>query len=192
MLGTACGKWRITMDYSDGVKYTLFRLLLMIGCGAVGVAAGKLLLWATASVMPASLLTLKEFLVTDQAGSVTAAIVMAAMLGRVFYDDGKKHAAYENWDAILVSITHIVMLIAYFVPVIFYNPNDITRGVEFAYYLFYFPCRWLVLAFGMDLKAAAALGILLILGVQFALYMLSYTRYKKKHPVSFLPRESES
>ena len=124
------------MDYSDGVKYTLFRLLLMIGCGAVGVAAGKLLLWAAASVMPASWLTLKEFLVTDQAGSVTAAIVMAAMLGRVFYDDGKKHAAYENWDAILVSITHIVMLIVYFVPVIFYNPNDITRGVEFAYYLF--------------------------------------------------------
>ena len=61
------------MDYSDGVKYTLFRLLLMIGCGAVGVAAGKLLLWAAASVMPASWLTLKEFLVTDQAGSVTAA-----------------------------------------------------------------------------------------------------------------------
>ena len=36
------------------------------------------------------------------------------------------------------------------------------------------------------------MNILLILGVQFALYMLSYTRYKKKHPVSFLPRESES
>lgn len=173
------------MSYSDGVKYTVFRILLMFGTGAVGIVFGKGLLWVISSVLPASLVGLKETLIDDRCGSLVAAATMTVLLGLVFYDDGKKHAAYEDWDALMVSITHIIMLMVYFVPVIFYNPNDITKAAEFAYYIYYFPCRWIMLFFGADIMTSAALGMALVLAVQLALYLFSYGSYKKKHPFSF-------
>lgn len=173
------------MDYTEGVKYTVFRILLLLGTEAVGIVAGKGLLWVVSSVLPASWLGLKDILIDDRCGSIVAAVTMILLLGLVFYDDGKKHAAYEDWDALMVSITHIIMLMVYFVPIIFYNPNDITKAMEFCYYIFYFPCRWITLFFGCDIKVSAVIGIAVILAVQFVLYLVSYRGYKKKHPFSF-------
>lgn len=173
------------MDYSDSFKYFFMRFLLLFMTDLFGVFIGKGIYWVIASVLPPSLGSLKLFLLDDKVGSITAALVMIFCLGLVFHDDGKKHAAYEDMDMLTVLITEILLLMLYFIPVIFYNPNDITKMWESIYYLFYFPCRWLIEFFSVDIKVSVALGVGIILAVQFVLYMQSYLRYKKKHPFSF-------
>ncbi len=177
------------MNYSDGFRYVCFRLLLLVGADALAVVLGKGMLWVLSSVVPANMGGLKEFLIDDRTGSVTAAIVMVIALGVVFRDDGKKHAAYDDWDVTLAVITAMLMMVFYFIPVIFYNPADITRVMQTVYYIVYFPCRWAELALGLDIKAAVALGIGAVLAVQLALYISSYSGYKRKHPFSFKPAE---
>ncbi len=173
------------MDYSEGFKYFCFRLLLLYGTAAVGIVIGKAVFWVIASLLPPNAESFKLFLVDDVTGSAAAAAIMLFLLGRVFFDDGKKHAAYESMDMIPVLITLILMLAAYFAPVILYNPNDMDSIWITFYYLLYYPCRWLMDGFGADIKTAAAVGMAAILAVLFALYQFSYTRYKKKHPFIF-------
>ena len=175
------------MDYTDSVKYYFFRLLLLLGTNALGLFMGKALLWVIASVLPYSLETVKNFLIDDRTGSVIAAVTMIIALGLVFHDDAKAHAAYENMDMVPVLTSIILLLAVYFVPVIFYNQNDITTAVETAYYIFYYPCRWLIEFFGLDLMTSAALGMVIVLGVQFFIYQITYINYKRKHPFIFKP-----
>ncbi len=179
------------MDYSDGVKYYFFRLLLLLGTDAVGLLLGKAVFWVIASVLPPSAESFKLFLVNDITGSVTATAVMLLLLGMVFHDDGKKHAAYENMDMIPVLTTLILLLAAYFVPVILYNPNDMDKVWFTAYYMLYYPCRWLMLVFGADIKTAAAAGMAVILFIMFVIYQLTYSDYKRKHPFTFKKHEQE-
>lgn len=175
----------MNMDYSEQFKYWIFRLVLLVSADIMGLVVGKLFLWVAASFLPFALLPVKEFLISDMTGSVTAAVTMTVLLGLVFRDDGKKHAAYEDMDLILVTISAMLLLAAYFVPVIFYNPADSTKAADTFYYMFYFPCRWVMEGFGTDIKTAAAVGIGVILAVQLVIYNYKYNSYKKKHPFMF-------
>jgi hypothetical protein len=173
------------MDFTEQFKYWIFRLVLLVSADLMGLIVGKLLLWVTASFLPFGMLSVKQFLISDMTGSVVAAVTMTVLLALVFRDDGKKHAAYEDMDLILVTVSAILLLAVYFIPVIFYNPADSTRVIDTIYYMFYFPCRWVMVGFGADLKTAAAVGIAVILGIQLAVYNYKYTSYKKKHPFMF-------
>jgi hypothetical protein len=173
------------MDYSDGVKYSVFRLVLLFATDAVSIVFGKGLLWVIASVLPASWEQAKQLLIDDRVGSLVAAATMILLLGLVFFDDGKKHAAYDDWDATLIVITLMVEIIIFFFPMVLYNPLDMTSAVETFYYIFYFPCRWVMLIFGADIKSAAAIGIAVVLGIQLVLYEISYNSYRRKHPFVF-------
>jgi hypothetical protein len=168
------------------------RIVLLFATNAFGLLCGKGLLWVVSSVLPAKWDGAKTMLINDKCGSIVAAVAMTAMLALVFLDDGRKHAAYEDWDALMVSVTEIIMLLIYFVPMIFYNENDITKAMKTCYYIFYFPCRWLMLFFGCDIKTAAVIGIAIILAVQLVLYLISYYSYKKKHPFIFKPNVENS
>lgn len=173
------------MDYTNSFKYFVFRLVLLYGSVMLGLVFGKGLFWVISSVLPPTAESVKLFLIDDRTGSVAAALTAFVTLGIVFKDDGKKHAAYEDMDPSLTAVSVILMLVFYFVPVILYNPADITRMWETVYYLYYFPCRWLMDIFGLDIKSAAAIGMGIILAAGFAVYLKSYTAYKKKHPFSF-------
>ena len=179
------------MDFSESARYWFFRLVILLGTDIMGLAVGKLFLWVIASFLPYAMLPVKQFLISDVTGSVVAALTMGVLLALVFRDDGKKHAAYENMDLILVTVSAILLLAAYFIPVIFYNPNDSTRVIDTLYYLFYFPCRWVTAGFGADIKTAVAVGIAVILGVQLVVYNVEYTRYKRKHPFMFKEPDTE-
>ena len=179
------------MDYTQQFKYSAFRVLLFYMVNTLGLMLGKGLFWLAATLVPASQQGIKQALVSDVTGSVTAALIMAAVLGAVFRDDAKRHAAYDDTDVVLVLITLILMLGTYFVPVIFYNPFDSTRAVKTIYYLFYFPCRWVTELFGADTKASAAVGGGAVLAVQLIVYEVAYNAYKKKHPVVFKPRSTD-
>ena len=179
------------MDYTEQFKYSVFRVFLLFGTEVLGLLLGKGLFWAAASVMTFLPESAKQALVSDSFGSVTAALIMILLLGAVFRDDGKKHAAYADSDFILVLITLILMLACYFIPVIFYNPFDSTRVIRTVYYMLYYPCRWVIELFGAELKPAVALGTGIILGVQFLIYNVSYGSYKTRHPYSFRVTENE-
>lgn len=179
------------MNYSDQVKYWIFRWVLLISTDIMGLIVGKLFLWVIASFLPYSMLSVKQFLISDMTGSVVAAVTMTVMLGLVFLDDGKKHAAYEDMDLILVTVSAILLLAVYFIPVIFYNPADSTRVMDTVYYGFYFPCRWVMIGMGADIKTAVAVGISVILGIQLLIYNIRYTSYKKKHPFIFKEPDEE-
>ena len=179
------------MDYTQQFKYSAFRIILLFGTNLLGLIIGKGLFWVAASLVPPSMQDLKHFLISDLTGSVTAALVMAGTLATVFRDDGKRHAAYRDMDIILVMITLILMLGAYFVPVIFYNPFDSTRVIRSVYYMFYFTSRWVIELFGAEMKTAAAVGGGAVLGLQLIVYELSYGAYHKKHPVTFRPPRNE-
>ncbi len=173
------------MDFTDSVKYYFFRLLILIGSVAVSLVVGKGILWVVASFMPYSLDNVRDFLLDDKVGSIVSAVVILLLIVPVFHDDAKKHAAYEDMDAVPVLIVLLLLLAVYFIPVIFYNPYDITQAGETAYYALYFPCRWLMEAFGADIKTAAALGMAIILGICFVVYQTTYVLYKRKHPFRF-------
>ncbi len=179
------------MRYEDQFKYWIFRLVLLVSADLMGLVVGKLLLWVVASFLPFGMLGVKQFLISDMTGSVVAALTMTVLLGLVFRDDGKKHAAYEDMDLILVTISAMLLLAVYFIPVIFYNPADSTKVMDTLYYMFYFPCRWVMVGFGADIKTAAAVGIGVILAVQLVIYNYKYTSYKKKHPFMFKESDSE-
>lgn len=173
------------MTYSDGVRYYFFRSLLLLGTNTLGLLLGKAVLWCLSSLLPSSAQSVKMFLINDATGSVCAACIMILLLGLVFHDDAKKHAAYEDMDAVPVLITLILMLAAYFVPAVYYEPYGMTKAVGTLYYMFYYPTRWLTELFGADVRSAAALGMGLILAAQFVVYQTTYTAYKKKHPFNF-------
>lgn len=173
------------MDYSDGVKYYFFRLLLLFGTNAIGLVLGKAVFWVIASVLPFAVDPLKQFLVSDVTGSIAASAVMILLLGLVFHDDAKKHAAYDDMDMILVTVVLILLMAVYFVPIIFYNPSDITRLWSTVYYMFYYPCRWVIELTGAQLGVAAIIGMAVILGAQFVIYQMTYVNYKRKHPFIF-------
>lgn len=173
------------MDYSDSVKYYFFRLLLLLGTNVLGLFLGKAIFWCIASLLPPSAESVKLFLVSDLTGSVCAAVVMILLLGAVFRDDAKKHAAYEDMDAVPVLITLMLLLAAYFIPAVFYDPLDITRAVKTLYYMFYYPTLWLTELFGTDIRTAAAVGMGIVLAIQFAVYITAYSAYKKEHPFNF-------
>ena len=179
------------MDYTDSVKYFFFRLVLLIGTNAMGLLLGKVLLWCFSNFVPASAMGFKSFLVSDATGSVMASIVMAVLLALVFHDDAKKHAAYDDMDAVPVAIVLLLLLAFYFVPSIFYNPADITKSVSTVYYMFYYPTHWLTELFGAAMKTAAAAGMGLVLGVQMIVYQATYSAYKKKHPFLFKHDDAE-
>ena len=179
------------MDYTQQFKYCVFRIILFFGVDLLGLILGKGIFWAAASLVPPSAQGVKQFLISDVTGSAAAALVMAGLLGAVFREDGKRHAAYEDMDAVLVLITLMLMLGCYFIPVIFYNPFDSTRVIRSVYYMFYFPCRWVTELFGADMKTSAAVGGGVVLGAQFAVYEVAYNAYKKKHPFVFKPRPAD-
>ncbi|MBR1724594.1 MAG: hypothetical protein IJ723_06210 [Ruminococcus sp.] len=179
------------MDFTEQVKYWFFRLVLLVGTDIMGLVVGKLFLWVIASFLPYSMLAVKEFLISDMTGSVVAALTMAGLLALVFRDDGRKHAAYEDMDLILVTVSAILLLAVYFIPVIFYNPNDSTRVIDTLYYMYYFPCRWVMIGAGADIKTAVAVGIAVILGLELIVYNYKYTTYKKRHPFNFKDPDPE-
>ncbi|MBP3273336.1 MAG: hypothetical protein J6M17_14090 [Ruminococcus sp.] len=178
------------MDYSDSAKYFFFRLILLFGTNAAGVLLGKMLPWCLSNLLPASLGAVKQALVSDALCSMAAAAVMILLLGFVFHDDARRHAAYDNMDAVPVAVVLILMLVFYFVPVVFYDPMDISRAGETLYGMLYFPTKWLREIAGMDIKTAAALGMAMILGIQMMIYQVTYSAYKRKHPFLFLHENS--
>ena len=198
------------MDGFRGLLYTLARLGLMLLLDMFGMFCGGVLFPGLASLIPASSGTgadksgqvtvtgVKAFFTDPIVGSVIGFIVMTAILVWLFYDDGKKHAAYEEWSWENIIIILIVMLMAAFVPSIFRESFKESTAMTVFYNAFYYPLSWLCDGVGTGLtrsyrEAAAGIGLPYTIGVLvgnglqllicFGAYVGSFRLYVKRHPV---------
>ncbi|WP_124099844.1 hypothetical protein [Ruminococcus sp. Marseille-P6503] len=171
------------MDSLKFLLYTLARIGLMLASLVLALIFGKLFFPILSSFVPDSMSGINSFFTSSDNGSIVAWITMLAVLGIIFLDDGKRHAAYESWSSVNVTITLILMLLIYFVPAIFRDSFHSEGKGKIFYEFFYFPCRWLNQRAGVEYTLSVALGIGVILLFCFLMYLLSFKLYVKKHPV---------
>lgn len=170
------------MDSVKFLLYVLGRIGVLIAVNLFGAFTAKVLFPALASLVSGSSVA-GSFFTNSTWGSFVGWAVMLIFLSVLFYDDGKRHAAYEIWNSINVTIALIMMLLVYFIPVIFRDSLHAEGKGKAFYTICYAPVLWLEEKFGMAHTSAAGLGIGIILFILFWVYVISYKIYLKKHKV---------
>ncbi len=169
------------MDSLKFLLYTLARIGLLIACTAFAVFVGAVAFPAAVSLLPEG--GARDTLMGDSLRSAASFCVIVLMLVPLFLDDGKKHAAYEIWSSVNISLTLIFMVMACFIPSIFRDSFE-PHGKANAFYEFaYFPYLWLKESVGLDFVVSVLVGLALIAGILLGAYVISFKRYAKAHPV---------
>lgn len=185
------GTRRLNMDFLQFVVlYTVTRLGVFLALVIFGAFTGKILVPAIVTFMPYKWLPVKEFLTDSTVSSVVAAAVVCLILSWVLYDDARKHTAYDIWDyenianSTGVASSLIIDFMIYFVPAIFRDSFHEEGRAHVFYLVLYYPCSW-----ACELAGNYLVGVLLgsaaILGLAFAVYVLSFKKYVKKHKASY-------
>ena len=176
------------MDLLKFILYILSRIGLMILVIVFGAFMGGIFFPALMSFLPYSLIDFKNFILDSNTQSVICLIISAAFLMRLFYADGKKHAAYEDWSAVNITIVYLLMAFAYFIPAIFRSSFAAEGKAELFYKVLYYPCVWLYEGLNMDflVSVLCTSGILILLSL--AMYVTAYLVYVKKHPAILNPK----
>ena len=168
------------MDSLKFLLYTLGRIGVFIMVTLFATLTGKILVPAIESFVPEKS-AVSQFVLNEVNCSVIAWFVVLAFMLVLFFDDGKRHAAYDIWNSINVIIVLILILLVYFVPAIFRESFHADGKGRAFYSILYFPVYWLEENLGMAYTSAAGIGAGLILVMLFAIYVISYKLYMKKH-----------
>lgn len=169
------------MDSLKFLLYTLARIGLLIACTAFAVFVGAVAFPALASLLPEG--GARDTLMGDTLRSVVSFAVILLILLPLFFDDGKRHAAYEIWSSVNITLTLIFMVMVCFVPSIFRDSFEPGGKANAFYEYAYYPYVWLQKGLGLDFVVSVLIGLGLIAGILFGAYVLSFKRYVKKHPV---------
>lgn len=178
------------MDSFQFLMYTLGRIAVMLAAIAFGVMAGTVLYPAVTSLLPDG--SLRTSLMSETLRSVISYLVIAAMLIPVFFDDGKKHAAYEIWSSVNITITLLFMAMICFIPSIFRDSFEPEGKANAFYKIAYFPYIWFG---GSDFVAKVLVGVTVMTALLLVTYVLSFKHYARLHPVILRPskpREEEA
>ncbi len=165
--------------------YTLGRIGMVIVSIITGVFFGNIVFPALASIVPKSLNNVSDFITNKNTQSFVAWLIMLVILVLVFYDDGKKHTAYDIWSSVNIAITTILMWLVYFIPAIFRDSFYSSGQGEFFYNALYFPFKWISDGAGIDYLFSVAIGFGFMIALVFFTYVLSYKLYLKKHSAAF-------
>ena len=168
------------MDSLKFLLYTLGRIGVLIAVNLLAAFTGRIFLPAISSFFPDKS-ALSNFFLNSTNCSVIAWLVLMGFMLVLFFDDGKRHAAYDIWNSISISIVLILMLMVYFVPAVFRNSFHAEGKGKAFYSIVYFPVYWLESKFDMKYTISAALGIGIILILMLAVYIISYKLYMKKY-----------
>jgi len=177
------------MDLLDTLLYTLARIGLMIMLILLGAFAGEILFPGIATFLPSSMAEFKNFITDDTVQSVIAMFIVIIFFLWVFYDDGKRHSAYENWNIVNIFIVLILMLMIYFVPAIFRESFHSEGKAEVFFLIWYYPCLWLSSKQSLGYMTGVLLAEMIMIASAFAAYFAAYKIYVKKHPVLLVPKE---
>lgn len=168
------------MDSLKFLLYTLGRIAVFIAVLLFSALVGKIILPAISSLLPEKT-AVSSFLMNQTAMSVVAWFIVIAFMLIVFFDDGKKHSAYEIWNSVNILIVLILMLLLYFVPSVFHQEIFSNAKAKAVYNIFYFPVLWLEKTFDMNPTLSSSIGIGIILLMMFCVYVISYKVYLKRH-----------
>ena len=187
------------MDSFKAMLYTFARIGLMFMLDMFGIFVGAVLFPGLATFMPPSWEGVKGFLTDPIVGSVIGFVIMTAILVWIFFDDGKKHAAYEEWSWENILIIIVLMLMAAFVPSVFRESFKESATMTVVYNGLYYPLSWLCDGVGTGLTRTYreevshglgmpyTIGVLVGNGIQlglcFAAYVVSFKMYVRAHPV---------
>jgi hypothetical protein len=179
------------MDLLDYILYTLARIGVLLVLVLLGAFVGEILFPAIVSFLPYSAIEVKEFFTNDTVQSAIALIVVCLFFLWIFYDDGKRHTAYENWSSVNITAVLLIMFIVYFIPAIFRDSFHAEGKADVFYRILYYPCSCL----GADSSDTFMLGIVLteVVIVLCALvsYVFAYKRYVHKHPSVLNERKTD-
>lgn len=165
------------------VWYTFSRLGLLLALVLFGAFSGAVLFPSLATFLPYSMVDVKNFITAANVESVIGTVVICLFLIWVFFDDGRKHTAYDEWSMTTILTVLILVGMFYFIPAIFRDSFSSEGKAEIFYMVLYFPSKW-VIDLCSDNYLVGVLGsIFVMLGTAFAAYVISYKRYVKKHPV---------
>ena len=165
------------------VGYTFARLGLLLALVIFGAFTGAVLFPAVVTFLPYSLIGVKNFLTDPMVESVLGTVVICSFLIWVFYDDARRHTAYEEWSMTTIITVLVLIGMIYFIPAIFRDSFSAEGKGDIFYTVFYYPARWVIAACGDDYLIGVLGSILVLLGTAFAAYFISYKVYIKKHPV---------
>jgi len=179
------------MDLLQTLIYTLARIGLFIMLVLLGAFVGEILFPSAVSFLPYSAISFKEFITDNTVQSVTAMVIVCLFFIWVFYDDGKRHAAYESWSMVNITIVMLIMLFVYFIPAIFRDSFHGEGKADVFYMVLYYPCSWAVDKLGGNYLSGIVAATLVMLAAAFAAYFISYRLYVKKHPSLLVPRAAE-
>ncbi len=147
-----------------------------------GAFTGEVLVPSIATFLPYSALPFKEFITDPNVRSAAGMVIVCLIFLWVFYDDGKRHTAYENWSMVNILTVLILMLIVYFVPAIFRDSFHSEGKADVFYAVLYYPSGWVRDKLGMSFLPAVTAASVMMLAVAFMAYFIAYKRYVKKHP----------
>lgn len=171
------------MDLLDYILYTLGRIGLLIMLVLFGAFMGEIFFPGIVSFLPYSAVSVKEFFTDSTVQSAVALAVICFFFIWLFYDDGKRHTAYEDFSVVNICIVLLIMMIIYFIPSIFRDSFHQEGKADVFYMILYYPCSWADEFSQGSLQVNVVLTSLIIIVISFASYLIAYKRYVKKHPV---------
>ncbi|WP_294478922.1 hypothetical protein [uncultured Ruminococcus sp.] len=165
------------------VGYTITRLGLLLALVLFGAFTGAVLFPSLVTFLPYSMVGVKNFFTQPDVKSLVGTVVICLFLIWVFFDDGKKHTAYEEWSLTTILTVLILVGMFYFIPAIFRDSFHAEGKGDIFYMVLYYPAGWLIDLFDDNYIIGIMFSILVMLGTAFAAYVISYKNYVKKHPV---------
>ena len=165
------------------VGYTITRLGLLLALVLFGAFTGAVLFFFFLTFLPYSMVGVKNFFTQPDVKSLVGTVVICLFLIWVFFDDGKKHTAYEEWSLTTILAVLILVGMFYFIPAIFRDSFHAEGKGDIFYMVLYYPAGWLIDLFDDNYIIGIMFSILVMLGTAFAAYVISYKNYVKKHPV---------
>lgn len=125
-------------------------------------------------------LELIPFINSSTMVSVVGYLILAGVMLRLFWDDGKRHTAYGKFSMPVVTAAVFFMFVIYVIPSIFFEDakDSLAAGIKG----FYSPSLWLSSAIegSIEIPVVISAGIVAILCM--IIYKLSGDRYLRKHP----------
>ena len=165
------------------VGYTITRLGLLLALVLFGAFTGAVLFPSLVTFLPYSMVGVKNFFTQPDVKSLVGTVVICLFLIWVFFDDGKKHTAYEEWSLTTIIAVLILVGMFYFIPAIFRDSFHAEGKGDIFYMVLYYPAGWLIDLFDDNYIIGIMFSILVMLGTAVAAYVTSYKNYVKKHAV---------